>query len=207
MNPGLRYLSVMLDGMDQVRSVGVLMAVAAAAIAVPATAAVGLDRVPAGMVVRSAAVRCDPAAVACTPSATDYDLMFVDPADPTKKGWTDSVSIDVDAESRAMITAYDSSGRMLGVADRSDTGGAAERLTLTGLGDIARVHVSGRGPVAVADLSFAAVKTGSRLPEPATWAMLLSGFVVMAAMIRRRIRLSEASFTERVRRIATGEAG
>ncbi|MDP1025886.1 PEPxxWA-CTERM sorting domain-containing protein [Sphingomonas sp. KR1UV-12] len=198
-----------------VRSVGIMVAVVAATIAAPATAAIDLARAPAGMVVRSADAACDGSAYAgagavavCQGGAsTDFDLMFVDPGNPARKGSTSSFSIDVDAGSKAMLTAYDESGRLLGVADRSTVDGMGERLTLTGLGDIARIHVSGRGPIAVADLSFADVKTGSRLPEPATWAMLMIGFGATAALIRRRIRLSEARFTERMRRIAAGEAG
>ncbi len=195
-------------GVTVVRFGAMLMAMTAAAFAVPASAAIDLERAPAGMVVRSTDARCADIAAAASPcgaAGTDMDLMFVDPGHPERKGSTAFFSIDVDAGSKAMVTAYDASGRLLGVADRGeDAGGSAERLILAGLGDIARVHISGRGPVAVQDLSFAEVKTGSHLPEPATWLMLFSGFLLMAAVIRRRIRVSEARFTEQVRRIAAG---
>jgi hypothetical protein len=45
----------------------------------------------------------------------------------------------------------------------------------------------------------------ARLPEPATWAMLVLGFGGIGWMARRHQRRSEAAFTERLRRIAAGE--
>lgn len=49
-------------------------------------------------------------------------------------------------------------------------------------------------------------RTGpARLPEPATWAMLVMGFGLIGSLARRRHRRSEAAFTERMRRIAAGE--
>lgn len=44
----------------------------------------------------------------------------------------------------------------------------------------------------------------SRLPEPATWAMMVAGFGLAGYALRRRIRASERRFTERMRRIAEG---
>ena len=180
-----------------------LLALTGLALATPAMAAIDLHRVPAGVVVRGVEVGCvaGESFGGCDRASTDLDLMFVDPGNPDRKASTASFSIDVDAGSKAMVTAYDASGRLLGVADRSDAGDHGERLTVTGLGDIARVHISGRGPIAVADLSFDEVTTSSRLPEPATWAMLITGFLLTAAMIRSRIRRSEARFTARIRQM------
>jgi hypothetical protein len=45
----------------------------------------------------------------------------------------------------------------------------------------------------------------ARLPEPATWAMLVLGFGGIGWLARRHQRRSEAAFTERLRRIAAGE--
>lgn len=45
----------------------------------------------------------------------------------------------------------------------------------------------------------------SRLPEPATWVMMILGFGAIGLVIRYGIRRSEARFTARVRRIAEGE--
>lgn len=194
-------------GVTTVRVWGWVLALQVMAIAAPASAAIDLDRVPAGLVVRGADAGCalTQADRGCDGANTDLDLMFVDPRNPSRKASTSALSVEVDAGSRAMMTAYDASGRLIGVADRLSDGDG-ERLSLAGLGDIARVHISGKGPVAMADLRIAELTTQSRLPEPATWAMVISGFLLVAAVIRRRIRLSEARFTERMRRIAAGEA-
>lgn len=45
----------------------------------------------------------------------------------------------------------------------------------------------------------------ARLPDPATWAMLVLGFGGIGWLARRHQRRSEAAFTERLRRIAAGE--
>jgi hypothetical protein len=45
----------------------------------------------------------------------------------------------------------------------------------------------------------------AQLPEPATWAMLIVGFGAIGALVRRRFRLSEERFNERIRRITSGE--
>ncbi len=45
----------------------------------------------------------------------------------------------------------------------------------------------------------------AHLPEPATWAMLIIGFGAIGALVRRRFRLSEERFNERIRRITSGE--
>ncbi|MBB4154621.1 hypothetical protein GGQ80_002537 [Sphingomonas jinjuensis] len=47
--------------------------------------------------------------------------------------------------------------------------------------------------------------TMSRLPEPATWVMMVLGFGAAGYGLRRRLRASERRFTERMRRIAAGE--
>ena len=45
----------------------------------------------------------------------------------------------------------------------------------------------------------------ARLPEPATWGMLVTGFGLIGWLARRHQRRSERAFTERLRRIAAGE--
>ncbi|GGB32539.1 hypothetical protein GCM10011380_22430 [Sphingomonas metalli] len=182
------------------------MAMVAGVSPLPALATTGVQSGHAGVVIRDSGCPSEPAGAACVDARADLDLMIVDPRDPSRRGSTDSFSISVDPDLRAMVTAYDESGRLLGVAERSgDEATGGERLSLTGLGDIARVHISGRGPIAYADLRIAEIKDSGHLPEPATWAMLIAGFLLIGAVIRRRIRLSEARFTERLRRIASGE--
>lgn len=55
--------------------------------------------------------------------------------------------------------------------------------------------------------SRAAVVTRSkaRLPEPATWLMLIGGMYGIGAALRRRHRAAEAAFTAKLRSIAAGE--
>jgi hypothetical protein len=43
------------------------------------------------------------------------------------------------------------------------------------------------------------------VPEPATWALMLAGFAMIGIGLRRRLRLSEQRFTEKLRRIVAGE--
>ena len=48
-------------------------------------------------------------------------------------------------------------------------------------------------------------KAATRLPEPATWTVLVLGFGLIGYLARYRQRRSEAAFSERMRRIAAGE--
>lgn len=50
--------------------------------------------------------------------------------------------------------------------------------------------------------AFVTSKAKARLPEPATWVMLIGGMYGIGAVLRRRHRASEAAFTARVRAIA-----
>lgn len=45
----------------------------------------------------------------------------------------------------------------------------------------------------------------ARLPEPATWTMLILGFGAIGGIVRHRLRRSEERFNERIRRIAAGD--
>lgn len=216
MNAGLRGRRA-FDGVGDVSAVGAMMAAAgmagALACATPALATVDMGR-GAGTALRGSAADClagatpDYAVIAggCDSAGTDVDMTFVHPGDPGQRASTSSFSMLVDPSSRTVLTAYDASGRLLGVADRAD-GAGGERLSLSGLGDIARVHISGRGPIAYADLRIAEPADPGHLPEPATWAMLIFGFVLVGAAVRRRIRQSEARFTAEVRRIAESGEG
>ena len=44
-----------------------------------------------------------------------------------------------------------------------------------------------------------------RLPEPATWALMILGFGGIGGAMRRRMRRSEADFTARIKRIVDGD--
>lgn len=192
------------------RRLGIMAGWALAATTLPAFALVPLDR----HAVRLSQPGCDTAApvppggvvsgCGARAAAGGVDLWIVDPADPSRRAATTAFSMLVDPDARAMVTAYDASGRLLGVADRIDAGAAGERLTLSGIGDIARIRISGHGPIAYEDLRIADPERGGHLPEPATWALLMAGFAMTAGVVRRRIRVSEARFTEKMRRIAEG---
>lgn len=127
------------------------------------------------------------------------DILFVDLADPGRPTSTRSFSL-LAVEDGAMLTAYDAAGRTIGSVRGAGDG---ERVTLVGA--ITRIAVR---PAAAA-IRSAPVDTAtamSHVPEPATWAMLMIGFGMTAAGVRRWMRRSQARFDERIRRIAAGEA-
>lgn len=62
-----------------------------------------------------------------------------------------------------------------------------------------------RGPVDYFyDSTFVSGAIAS-VPEPATWGMMILGVGLVGGLLRRRIRRSEARFTERLRRIEAGD--
>ena len=125
------------------------------------------------------------------------DILFVDLADPGRPISTRSFSL-LAAENGAMLTAYDAAGRTIGSVRGAGDG---ERVTLVGA--ITRIAVR---PAAAAIRSAPVETAMSHVPEPATWAMLMIGFGMIAAGVRRWMRRSQARFDERIRRIAAGEA-
>ena len=67
------------------------------------------------------------------------------------------------------------------------------------------VATSARRPVPSASRAAVTTKAKARLPEPATWLMLIGGMYGIGAALRRRHRASEAAFTAKLRSIAAGE--
>lgn len=67
------------------------------------------------------------------------------------------------------------------------------------------VATSMRRPVAGAGQAAVTTRAKARLPEPATWLMLIGGMYGIGAALRRRHRASEAAFTAKLRSIAAGE--
>jgi len=128
------------------------------------------------------------------------DILFVDLADPGRPISTRSFSL-LAAEDGAMLTAYDAAGRTIGSVRRAGDG---ERVTL--VGTIARIAVRPAAAAAIRPLPMDTATAMSHVPEPATWAMLMIGFGMIAAGVRRWMRRSQARFDERIRRIAAGEA-
>ncbi len=126
------------------------------------------------------------------------DILFVDLADPGRPTSTRSFSL-LAAEDGAMLTAYDAAGRTIGSVRGAGDG---ERVTLVGA--ITRIAVRPAAAIRPAPMDTATAM--SHVPEPATWAMLMIGFGMIAAGVRRWMRRSQARFDERIRRIAAGEA-
>lgn len=82
----------------------------------------------------------------------------------------------------AIVSSYDLSG-FRSLVDPEDEGGKFEGLTLDELGNIYLVSDDGDGP----NQSYL-VKLGynGAVPEPATWAMMIVGFGLVGAAVRRR---------------------
>lgn len=59
----------------------------------------------------------------------------------------------------------------------------------------------GKAGAPIASRATATAKTIARLPEPATWVMLILGFGGVGAAVRRQLRRSDERFNEHIRRI------
>ncbi|MBJ6121888.1 PEPxxWA-CTERM sorting domain-containing protein [Sphingomonas mollis] len=132
----------------------------------------------------------------CGDGLADADILFVN-ADRTLSMPAQSFSLLAAGGAPIRVSAYDAAGRLLGVAEAAN-----DRVELSGIGQIARIAVR---PALAREADVNADRL-SHLPEPATWAMLIAGFALIAAAIRRVIRHSEARFDARIRRIAAGDA-
>ena len=113
---------------------------------------------------------------------------------PTKADATDAFTAAVD---RAVPAGHSASLRPLTVGGTVDDQVFADLAPVSGVRSLA----TGEGP-ATGDT---APTTISRLPEPATWVMMVLGFGAAGYGLRRRLRASDRRFTERMRRIAAGE--
>ncbi|KQU55866.1 hypothetical protein ASG67_07090 [Sphingomonas sp. Leaf339] len=132
----------------------------------------------------------------CGDGSADADILFVN-ADRTLSMPAQSFSLLATGGAPMRLSAYDATGRLLGVAEADN-----DRIELSGIGQIARIAVR---PAAVHEAEIG-VDRLSHLPEPATWAMLIAGFTLIAAAIRRVIRRSEARFEARILRMTAGDA-
>lgn len=81
--------------------------------------------------------------------------------------------------------------------DAQDT--AALEREIAALGEDGNYAVAEPGPL------DRVLRVAGRLPEPASWALMILGFGGIAAAMRHRIRKSEADFNKRIRRITDGE--
>jgi hypothetical protein len=82
----------------------------------------------------------------------------------------------------------------------------AERI---GLDEATDAYVQGVAPPppspAPADPFDRMLTAAGRLPEPATWGLMILGFGGVAGAMRHRVRKSERDFNDRIRRITEGE--
>lgn len=82
----------------------------------------------------------------------------------------------------------------------------AERI---GLDEETVAYVQGVAPPppkpAPADPFDRMLTAAGRLPEPATWGLMILGFGGVAGAMRHRVRKSERDFNARIRRITDGE--
>jgi len=119
----------------------------------------------------------------CGDTQPNIDIDFVDPFNNALDGFTTSFSI-FNFDGLIKATAYDALGGILGTTQTFN--GA---LAFSGIGNISRVNLVSldQDPTTMDDLSFEGViGVGSAVPEPATWAMMLAGFGMAGAAMRRR---------------------
>jgi len=86
----------------------------------------------------------------------------------------------------------------------SQSGGGAASFTSSSL-RVRRLSESASIAARATDPIDLAPGMMAHVPEPATWMLLIMGFAMIGAGLRRRILRSEAAFTERMRRIASGD--
>ncbi len=192
------------------------LAVAAIGLVATPSAAARLDHVPVAIAAGAPIVRMpvDPAGIAFADCATQpgealcgagraADILFVDVADPHRPIATRSFSL-LAAGDGALMTAYDAAGHTIGSVRGNGDG---ERVTLVGA--IARIAVRPTATAVKPARGVTMTERGavamSHVPEPATWAMLMIGFAMIAAGVRHWLRRSQARFDEHIRRIAAGE--
>ena len=125
----------------------------------------------------------------CGDYTPNIDIDFVDPINNGLDGYTTSFSI-FNFDGLIQATAFDAMGAVLGTT-QNESG----LLTLSGIGNISRVNLKSldQNPTTMDDLQFESVM-GSAIPEPATWIMMLMGFGLIGAAMRRKRQNVQVSF-------------
>lgn len=119
----------------------------------------------------------------CGDTRPNFNINFVDPANAAAGGYTTMVSL-LNFDGLIKLTAFDANGAELG-----STQAFNGTLTLSGIGNISRVNVQSldQDPTTLDNLAFESVlAVGPGVPEPATWAMMIAGFGLAGAAMRRR---------------------
>jgi len=127
---------------------------------------------------------------------TPITILFFDPSHPTVKGITDFVSIRGDmaplAGASATMEAFDALGQSLGSVSAFDsTVGLTLSITAQGIHSVLLTQDSASafsdGTIGFDNLQFNAV---SAVPEPATYMLLVTGFLVVVTVAKRRKELA-----------------
>lgn len=119
----------------------------------------------------------------CGDTQPNIDIDFVNPGNSALDGYTTFFSI-WNYDGLVEATAFDGLGNILGT--RQTASGA---LTFSGIGNISRVNLKSldNDPTTMDTLEFEAViGVGNAVPEPATWAMMISGLAMVGFSMRRR---------------------
>jgi PEP-CTERM motif len=116
----------------------------------------------------------------CGDTTPNFDILFVDPANPLNAGYTTSFSV-VNFDGLIQLSAYDIGGNLLG-----STSAFSGTLSLSGIGQISRVNLLSldQDPTTMDDISFADVTPLAAVPEPGTFVLLSAGLALLA--FRRR---------------------
>ena len=124
----------------------------------------------------------------CGDTQPDIDIDFVNPFNNALDGYTTSFSI-FNFDGLIKATAYDALGAILGTTQTFNG-----TLAFSGIGNISRVNLLSldQDPTTMDDLQFEDVVgvIGGGVPEPATWAMMLAGFGLIGAAMRRRQKVA-----------------
>jgi hypothetical protein len=129
-------------------------------------------------------------------------VSFFDPANTANKATTDHVKVLGDlfglGSGTATLTAFDSLGNVLGTVTDSDAKPLGQGPVLVlDIAGIQSVTFSGTsGTVGFDNFEFDPVITaGTRgaVPEPAAWALMITGFGLTGATLRRRRRTAVAT--------------
>jgi hypothetical protein len=108
-------------------------------------------------------------------------------------------SLDVSFASSGAIgtfSAYDAADALIGTSSFNASSTGSRTFNLSGITRLRLVDTGNHFSIDNLVLNAAAV------PEPATWAMMILGMGAVGYAMRRRIKASEVSFTNKVRAIA-----
>lgn len=121
----------------------------------------------------------------------DINVYFVDPANSSLPGYTDFFRMMVTDGHPTTMTAYDTNGFVLGVANTTGSPSQGEFISLSGIGQISRINIVTPGnQTGYDDISFNEVQPlSANVPEPATMTIWAIGALGLAGAAYRRRKL------------------